>query len=456
MKGRMVFGSVFSVMLLFLSAGSGLAGEPQPTGPSGAVGLSAGSMGRVPWVNVEVDTPNNTGKNASLAFDRLGRPHVSYYDATHGDLRLADWVGSEGNCGPGGSWQCQTIDGGEADVGRFSSIAASVSTRWIAYYDATNGWLKFAIVTEDQVDLHTVDKGVQGVSATGLYPSLVRGSVLPLYVAYHFVNEVGVDALRVASWWGNYAGNCGFGDQEGVWQCETVDTGEGVGQHASLAVDGDGELHIAYYDAGAGDLRYARSGLGGNCGSDTDDWSCYTVDGLGSDAGKFASLYLDDDSLFHIAYYDATRDALKYAHYVGAGGNCGDGNTSRCEEIDAMPADYHPVGVSMAQDAAGQPIIAYQSEFGSLNLARPAYALGLWSGAGNCGPGEQFQTWFCATLHRYGSWNPYRNGDVVSVGVNRAGLAAVAYQEFITSEGANLAVSYQRPQVLLPLVLMQL
>jgi hypothetical protein len=111
------------------------------------------------------------------------------------------------------------------------------------------------------------------------------------------------------------------------------------------------------------------------------------------------------------------------------------------------------LGISIAEDAAGYPIIAYQSEGGSLNVARPLAALGLPVGSGNCGPEDLFYKWFCETIDPYNPFVPYRNGDYISLDVSPSGLATIAYQGFITSSGGNLMVAYQRFQVFLPSVM---
>jgi hypothetical protein len=164
-------------------------------------------------------------------------------------------------------------------------------------------------------------------------------------------------------------------------------------------------------------------------------------------------MYLDGEGRFHIAYYDATHDVLKYAVDVGSGGNCGVLGSAQCEEIDSMMQGYNPLGVSMAEDPAGYPIIAYQSQHGALNLARPLPALGMPGGSGNCGPETPFSTWHCETIDPAGTWIHYRNGDYVSIAVSPSGLATIAYYGFIRPEGGNLMVAYQRFQVFLPLVL---
>ena len=135
-------------------------------------------------------------------------------------------------------------------------------------------------------------------------------------------------------------------------------------------------------------------------------------------------------------------------------GNCGVLGSTQCDTIDSMPADdLHPFGISIAQVPAGYPAIAYQSANVSLKLARPLSALGLPAGSGNCGPQNPFFTWNCQTINPYDKWVPARHGDYVSLAISPAGLATIAYYNFITPSGENLMVAHQRFQTALPLVL---
>ena len=171
-------------------------------------------------------------------------------------------------------------------------------------------------------------------------------------------------------------------------------------------------------------------------------------------AGQYASLYVDNGNHFHIAYYDATIDALIYAFDKGSGGNCGVLGSAQCDTIDDMPQGYHPLGVSMAEDAAGYPIIAYQSKYGDLNVARPAAALGLSGGGGNCGPAPLFYTWYCETIDPHYTLGPVINGNFVSIALSSSGLATIAYyNQFGVSLTGKLKVAYQRFQDFLPLVM---
>jgi hypothetical protein len=445
------------VLLVVLGIGSDLSHGTQPAELAEKTDVDMRSAASAPWFRIEVDTPGDTGQYASVAYDPALRAiYVSYYDATNQALRIARDDRATSNCGPGEEWYCHTLDASGADVGRYSSIAVRPAGggMGIAYHDATNGHLKYLWFDNPHLWVYhvaTIDKGIPDISTTGLYTSLRYSADDTPYIAYYFDNPGGVDALMLTTAKLD-AGNCGYDDRANDWQCDTIHSGEGVGQYASLALDRQGRPHITYYDAGNGDLWYATSVTGSNCGPGG-SWTCYPITGSSADVGRYASLYVDGSDRYHIAYYDATAKALMYAARVDTGGNCGVFESAQCDRIDAMGADYHPLGISIAEDANGYPVIAYQSEYGSLRVARPVAALGLPAGGGNCGPEMPLATWYCATIDRYGDWPFYRNGDFVSLTLSPSGLATIAYSGFITSEaGGNLAIARQRYQTVLPLV----
>jgi hypothetical protein len=269
-------------------------------------------------------------------------------------------------------------------------------------------------------------------------------------IAYHFYNPSGVEALMIAKYVTS-GGNCGYGNDYQEWQCDTIQTGEGVGQYTSLTQYLWSQYDITYYDGGDGQLWHARqrlSGSGGNCGPDN-SWRCIPIAAV-NDEGQFNSHIMDNDLHIHNAYHDATNDTLKYAVDVGSGGNCGLLGTSQCDEIDSMSTGSHPMGIGIHIDANGFPFIAYQSEWGSLNIARPTAALGTSGGGGNCGPGNPFQTWSCMTVNKVG-FN-IRHADYVSIDMNSAGLATIAFYGNIDGSGGDLKVAYQRLNVYIPLV----
>ena len=74
-----------------------------------------------------------------LLLDRAGNPHISYYDATNGNLKYAVKDGSQ--------WTNITVDS-TGNVGYSTSIALDGNENpSISYYDGGNKRLKFATKT---------------------------------------------------------------------------------------------------------------------------------------------------------------------------------------------------------------------------------------------------------------------------------------------------------------------
>jgi len=79
-----------------------------------------------------------------------------------------------------------------------------------------------------------------------------------------------------------------------------------AGRWAALAIDAEDTLHLAWFDADRGALRYGRGGL-------TGDFALEDVDGLGPEVrGTHASIALRE-GIVHLAYRDETARALRHA-----------------------------------------------------------------------------------------------------------------------------------------------
>ena len=222
----------------------------------------------------------NCCSNPSLALDpTTDIPRIAYYDSQFGNLRFVQGGANGGGDCSDKDWFCYWIDY-TGDVGKYPSLDViqkkDGSVRMgIAYYDATNGNLKYA----------------HPVAGTG---------------------------------------NCG----SNYWQCDAVDT-MGVGIPAtplSLILDINANPTIAYQDFGATykALKIARIPgtvglIDGNCGPVVGvlhTFQCDVLDpgghgGTGnSDDGFFPSIARTPSGLIYIAYkeYLNTSGSLKLAY----------------------------------------------------------------------------------------------------------------------------------------------
>ncbi|MDP6156377.1 MAG: PKD domain-containing protein, partial [Candidatus Thermoplasmatota archaeon] len=98
------------------------------------------------WHNDQVDQGGDVGKYTSLAYIDTNageRHHISYYDVTNGNLKIASNLNN-------GQWVTETVDS-QNDVGLFTSIALDdLSHPHISYYDKTNGDLRYATIDNEK------------------------------------------------------------------------------------------------------------------------------------------------------------------------------------------------------------------------------------------------------------------------------------------------------------------
>lgn len=164
---------------------------------------------------------------------------------------------------------------------------------------------------------------------------------------------------------------CGDASAATPFVYESIDVTGRTGYNASLALDANGDPHVAYYDLSNHDLRYARrTGAG---------WVLETVDATGI-TGVTPSLAIDAFGDPHVAYYDSTGLDLRYARKIRGG--------PWTVEVVASAGNVG-YGPSLVLDAAGVPRISYYDVTnGDLRLA--SKATGSWltelvDGAGNVG-----------------------------------------------------------------------
>jgi hypothetical protein len=268
------------------------------------------------------------GKHSSLAVDAIGRTFIASFDESGGDLLISASGGF-------GEFDTEVIDT-TGVVGKHTSISLGSGTYpypSIAYYDETNGDLRFA----EWNGSHWVISTVDSIGDVGQYASMKVDSNELVHIAYYDQTK---GELRYAKWDGM------------TWVLDTVDDFGDVGLYASLDLDHDDLPSISYYNSTGEELKFAN--WNGTA------WINEVVDDS-TDVGMYSSLAVDAEHHPHISYYDATYQHLKYAFHNGS-----------AWEIE-LADDTNMVGeyTSIALESGNVPVISY-FDMGntSLKLAR--------------------------------------------------------------------------------------
>jgi hypothetical protein len=104
------------------------------------------------WNLQTVDNPRHLelGEWASLALDAQDHAHISCYEGgSHRDLKYIEWNGT--------AWEFETVDGGTPYVGRHTSIALDRrGNPHISYFDFTNNDLKYAWYGDPRIGIDLI------------------------------------------------------------------------------------------------------------------------------------------------------------------------------------------------------------------------------------------------------------------------------------------------------------
>ena len=288
-----------------------------------------------------------------------GIPAIAYYDVANGDLRYvrakdvngAGWeqslvLDSAGNVGRGISMKVANI-GGDLITKNYSTLMASVAgtatngTPAIAYYDQSNGKLKYVLsntATGSDWSDPVIVQSTAGDVGSHLSMELVNGFPAIAYFNVTTGDLVYCRATSMAGLTHNLRDENGtlvtksFGllTYTPAWGTpQIIDSLGIVGQFPSLAVvNGQptttaGAPAISYYDVTNGDLKYVRSNNENGIPS-VDPlapaaWGQpITVQSVG-DVGRNTSLVMSD-GIPAISYQDVTAENVKFIHLSDASG----------------------------------------------------------------------------------------------------------------------------------------
>ena len=233
------------------------------------------------------DSIDLTGSETSLMIDGDGNLHLSYYQAAGGQLMYAFRPAESQR------WFKTGIDHG---LGEFESQIAidSQGNPHICYSPRT---LKYAHFNGKRWSIQDIDKG----------------GGLASYACSIKIDER--DAPRI-SWYVESGVFLRYAElKDGTWMARTLDNEGLPGKWNSLALDRQGNPHIAYIDFPQGQLRYAAY--------DGKSWSRLILDAPGRTPtdiamrGFGASMAIDSHGTALIAYYDT--ESLKIARLTEGG-----------------------------------------------------------------------------------------------------------------------------------------
>jgi hypothetical protein len=238
-----------------------------------AVLTTTGWISEVVMSNVQI---GGSGFNTSLAFDKLGNPHIVYPDYSLGHDAL--WYAHKTGTG----WITSTVD---AEHGRAPVIDLdSLDHAHILYTDRDNNLLRYAEWTGSLWLTDTLGGSAESAANLSTSPSaLVMDQADHAHVAYF---EQPGNALVYGS------------NASGIWITNTITTLPSVGE-VKLALGKTGEPQLVFTKYGASQTGYAhRQG------------AVWTVEYVTADVADSISLALDSEDAPRVSYIDVFSRAL--------------------------------------------------------------------------------------------------------------------------------------------------
>ena len=190
----------------------------------------------------------------------------------------------------GTAWSHTTVAAGN-NRGCESAIVIDESDNiYIAYQDRTTSKLMLATDKSGSWDSYLVEQGSSQLY-TGYMASMALDQNGQFHIA-HFDDKN--DDLRYST-----------GSPSTGWNTELLDSSGHTGRDPSIAVDAANQPHIVYHTWSSQNLKYATIDPA------ISDWDIKTI-ASGADVGEGNSIFIDGNGVMHVAFNDDTADILKY------------------------------------------------------------------------------------------------------------------------------------------------
>ena len=240
----------------------------------------------------------------------------------------------------GENWHHETVDDAPwVGAGGASLVLDPAGHPHLAYCDGENLAIKYAYRDDDGWQVESVSGAMKAQAESqgaGGFGSCAASLALDREGEPHI------------AFFGKLPGyNLWYAHREAEgWRAEVVDFTQNSGMEPSIALDSQDHPHIAYYTG------YPSYKL----------WYAYWEDGWhrqllrdlpghDGDVGQYPSLALDAQDHFHISYYDATEGNLEYM-----------AGSPRAWDIEIVDADGDAgQSTSLVLDNAGQPHVSYSA-----------------------------------------------------------------------------------------------
>ncbi len=238
------------------------------------------------WVNTDIPSSGHDGWDINVAIDSSGSPHVLSVDP----VQFGSQNGLEYATFDGQTWTVETVGTGPLLYEFGNSIAIDSQNRpHIVWFDDQNQDLKYALRDSDGWTISTVDSE----GDAGRYPSLALDQEDRPVVSYFQTLSESSGAIKLGRWDGSQ------------WNVQRIDQLDdvfpgffGARKNSSVLLDADGNPIVAYSDESV--IRLASW--------NGDGWDIETVTKAGDEPlGQQVSMALDGQGVVHITFADVRQ-----------------------------------------------------------------------------------------------------------------------------------------------------